>query len=1262
MKNKILFAGIIAILSINKIVAQAIDAEPEVSTVCGGGSANLTATVIPAGSPGAPGSLPTTNYAISTIPYAPDPLTAGTSVALTDDSQTGLIPLGFTFCYYGNSYTQFIIGSNNWIGFQTGETSTWVTTPIPNNTGTAPRNTIMGPWQDINPGVGGTVRYQMYGTAPFRRMSVSWNNVPMFSCTGQLYSSQIIIYETTNIIETHILNKSLCTTWNSGNAVHGLHNATGTAAVVVPGRNNTQWIANNEGTRFTPNGPATYTINWYILPANTLIGTGPSITVTPAVSPQYYYAEVVGPNGCNPLGSGVNNTDTVVVFSSNLSVTAGPPATICENSSTTLNAFAPGGINYTWVPATGLSNPTIPNPIASPTTTTTYTVNVTDALGCSGSAMVTVNVNPAPFVDAGFGAAICNGDNIQLGGNGAGTVAWSPAGSLDNPSILTPTASPTTTTTYTLTITDGIGCSASDTATVFISNANADAGPTAAICTGLSTTLAATGGTMYSWSASPSLSSLTISNPVANPTTTTTYTVSIFDAGTGCTTVDTVSVIVHPLPTASAGSNVAICTGNSTTLNATGGSTYTWTPATGLSNPNISNPVANPTATTTYTVNVTNGGGCSATANVTVTVNALPNVDAGAFTNICPGGSTTLNATGATNYVWSPGASLSNPNIANPVATPPSATTYTVTGTDANGCIASDTVSITLNGITVNTTASSSLLCAGTSTNLTATGAGVGGSYSWLPATGLSNPSIANPVATPSVTTTYTVTGTASTGCTSTSTITITVNPIPNIDAGTALAICTGQTANLSATGAGAAGSYLWSPSASLSNPNIANPISSATSSTLYTVVGTDANGCSSSDTVSVIVHAVPLAGAGSNTSICAGTSTTLNGTGGGTYSWSPATGLSSSTIANPVAAPSSTTTYTVTVSNSGCTNTAQVTVTVNPVPVATATGNASICAGVSTTISAGGGAFYSWSPTAGLTSPTSATTAAVPTSTTHYIVTVSNAFGCSDTASVWIVVSNAMSISGSTVTPANCGNNDGVVNVGTVTGGITPLTYSIDGGAGQASPVFSGLSSGTHTVTVTDANGCSTTQSYTVNTVNNVNAAFTANPPSGTSPLNVNFTNGSSGANNYVWTFGNGGSSFLTNPSTTYATNGQYTVTLFAYNNIPSCGDSVTFVINVYDEVVIIVPNIFSPNGDGVNDIFFAQTIGVKTISGTIFNRWGKKIYEWDGTPSSTLGWPGTINGNKAEDGQYYYIIKAEGFDGKEYNEKGYLQLVGGK
>ncbi len=179
---------------INSSVAQTVDASPEVSTICFGATATLTATYA------GPVVTSTTNYSISTVPYAPDPFT-GTAVSLSDDSQTGFLPIGFNFCYFGQTYTQFIIGSNNWVGFLAGQTTTWVTTAIPNNGGTAPMGTIMGAWQDINPFAGGTVTYAVYGTAPNRRLVVSWSNVPMFSCTGQLYTSQIKIYETTNIIE-----------------------------------------------------------------------------------------------------------------------------------------------------------------------------------------------------------------------------------------------------------------------------------------------------------------------------------------------------------------------------------------------------------------------------------------------------------------------------------------------------------------------------------------------------------------------------------------------------------------------------------------------------------------------------------------------------------------------------------------------------------------------------------------------------------------------------------------------------------------------------------------------------------------------------------------------------------------------------------------------------------------------------------------------------------------------------------------------------
>jgi gliding motility-associated-like protein len=1374
--------------------SQTVDASPETQTICAGSTANLTAVVTPG-----VGTPPTNSYSISTIPYAPDPLTAGTSVTLSDDSQTGMLPIGFSFCYYGNTYTNFIIGSNNWIGFQSGETSTWVTTAIPNSTGSAPRNTIMGPWQDINPGAGGTVKYALYGSPPFRRLSVSWNNVPMFSCTGQLYSSQIIIYETTNIIETHILNKSLCSTWNSGNAVHGLHNATGTLATVVPGRNNTPWVASNEGTRFTPNGTSLYQVNWYILPANTLVGTGTSITVAPPTSPQYYYAQVVDLNACTGSGGAAGtNTDTVVVLSTNVPVDAGAYQQICPGTSVTLGATAPTATSFSWSPGGSLSNPAISNPVATPGSTTTYTLSVTDGSGCTGTDTVTIALaNPAPTTSASP-SIMCEGSVSTLTATGGGTYSWSPGTGLSSTTTSSPLANPTVTTTYTVTVTGSGGCTATSAVTVTVVPAPVvDAGAAVAICTGSSTTLNATGANSYVWSPSGGLSSTTVSNPTASPSATTTYNVVGTDLN-GCTASDNVTVTVNPPPVVDAGSNITICPSASTTLNGTGASTYAWLPAGSLSNPAIANPVATPPSNTTYTVTGTDGNGCTATDVVTVSINPInvftvgtaticqgastsisafgaanyvwspaatlsnatvsspiatpaatttytvvgtnaagcndtafvtitvtpappvdagantsmclgstvtlngsgatnyswspagsltgattatptssatttttytvtgttsgctatdvvtvtvtpaPAVDAGTSTSICAGGSTILNGSGATTYSWSPAGSLSGASTSNPTASPTSTTTYTLTGSNG-GCSATDTVTVFVGGMVVSASATSPTICAGASTTLSATG---GTSFSWSPASSLSSATVANPVATPATTTTYTVVGSSGT-CSNTAFVTVTVTPLPSVSAGSAVTICSGSSTTLNATGAG---SYVWSPAGSLSSSTSPSPVATPPSTTTYTVVGTS-SGCTASSTVSVTVVPPPTASAGSAASICAGSGTTLNASGGGTYSWSPAATLSSATTANPTATPSSTTTYTVTVTGAGgCTATSTVTITVTPAPVANAGTDVTICNGASTTLSASGGGTYSWSPGSGLSSTTVANPTATPASTTSYTVTVSSG-SCSSTDVVTVTVNNTLSMGALSMTSETCGDANGTVTAGTLTGGGAPFMYSLNGGPGQSSPTFTGLTAGTYTLTVTDNAGCSATQTITVNTVLGVSASFSASPTGGSAPLTVGLSNSSNGASDYIWDFDNGTGSILTNPSTVYNTNGTYVIMLIAYNGSLTCADTATLEINVYDQASMIVPNVFTPNGDNNNDVFRVIGTGLKTVEGTMFNRWGKKVAEWSG--DSNTGWDGKINGKDAQDGTYYYVIKATGMDGKEYDAQGYVQLL---
>ncbi|HET6243901.1 MAG: LamG domain-containing protein [Bacteroidetes bacterium] len=421
------------------------------------------------------------------------------------------------------------------------------------------------------------------------------------------------------------------------------------------------------------------------------------------------------------------------------------------------------------------------------------------------------------------------------------------------------------------------------------------------VCVGDSTQLIASGAETYSWSPTAGLSNPNISNPKASPSSTTSYLVTASDLNF-CQTVDTVLVTVFPFPVVNAGSDQSMCAGSNVQLAATGATTYSWTPTTGLSNPNISNPVASPTSTTNYIVTgITNG--CQKIDTVVVIVLSLPNVDGGRDRAICEGDSVLLEASGATTYLWSPTTGLSNPNISNPIASPTSTTTYIVTGI-TNGCQRNDTVHVTVIPLPTTNAGSDQSMCAGSNVQLAATGATT---YSWAPTTGLSNPNISNPVASPTSTTNYIVTGITN-GCQKIDTVVVTVLPSPNLNAGSDQSICLGDSVQLNATGSN---TYSWSPTTGLSNSNISNPVASPTSTTNYIVTGTT-NGCQKVDTVVVTVLSLPTVYAGPDQSICPGDSVQLNATGATTYDWSPNAGLSNPKISNPIANPKSTTTYTV--------------------------------------------------------------------------------------------------------------------------------------------------------------------------------------------------------------------------------------------------------------------------------------------------------------------------------------------------------------
>lgn len=311
-----------------------------------------------------------------------------------------------------------------------------------------------------------------------------------------------------------------------------------------------------------------------------------------------------------------------------------------------------------------------------------------------------------------------------------------------------------------------------------------------------------------------------------------------------------------------------------------------------------------------------------------------------------------------------------------------------------------DTVKITVDTPFADTRTDTSI-CESASVELTTVGANA---YSWAPATGLSNASVASPIATPANTTKYYVSGTSIFGCTATDSVTISIKTIPAVSSTGDTTICRNTAAPLFASGGA---SYSWEPAALLNNPNIANPVANpSAANTKYVVTVTGANNCSSKDSFVVAVTPVQVYSVSADTSVCLNTNAQLNATGGNYYLWSPASLVNNSNIPNPISTAINTTAYSVLVRDTICNfdTTLFTTITVLPSPTITAAKENDVdCTISSTNLLATGALQYNWSPITGLDDANSATPVASPVATTTYIVKGTGNNGCSDTASVTV-------------------------------------------------------------------------------------------------------------------------------------------------------------------------------------------------------------------------------------------------------------------
>ncbi len=910
----------------------------------------------------------------------------------TDDVYSAVHPLGFNFRFYGTVYSRCLIGANGTIGFDTtlaGAYDPWpITSRLRGNS--SKYNSICGPWCDIDITAGsrsGMISYSTDGTAPNRKYVVNYCTVNMFSCTSQTITTQIVLYESTNVIDVYVAHKVVCSTWNGGYAIIGVQNSDGTHATTAPSRDYPSvYTCLDEGWRFTPDTsdtvyavasipftPIPYdtsTIYWYNASTGAFLGTGASLTVSPSVTTTYIAAAL----GCGDTSFAYHTVQRGPFVTPIHEVTHVDPSYCgASDGSITIGGFAASSryvvyYDYNGTPMTPLGT--------SSDASGNITLTGLSARGGTGSYD---NIHGIPT-----SSSLCPTDTI-------------------GPIILTNPAPPTVRVDSPLVLT----------------------------CIGIPVQLnsyPSISGLPYSylWTPGTALSGTTIPNPIVTPTAAgdVVYTITI-NPGTDPTCNSSTTLTVHTeAPFILNNHDTAICLGKHVNASITGSNNfaYTWTPTTGVSDPNIKEPVLTPTTTTYYSVVATYAHCPDMGAGFNIEVDTLAPYRR-IIDTLCLGMADTLDLrvagpdTGSNHYTyaWVPATNVNDPAAGNTWIRPtaPGIVNYQLLiNPNARECTMTDDIMLYVLPNSISVSPIDTQICMGATINMVGSGHPLF-HYQWLPTAGIAISDVLNASITPDTSARYTVIATYHLCPPMFAYSNISVQPNPVVSISENRFKCQFDTVHIKATVLPTwynNYSYTWTPATDLDTTHGATVVFNGGTTTRLFVTVTTPAGCTAKDSVDVNVYPQNFASiTPDHVDFCPHTSMDLVPTGpvGTTYHWYPHYYLSDSLGSSPKVEPISDQVYTVVAtSSSGCKDTFNFTAKVFPAAVISIPDTITLHPGQTYQIlTMSNCTSFTWFPDAGLDHNNVMDPVANPAASTVYFVTGTTQDGCVVTDSINIIV-----------------------------------------------------------------------------------------------------------------------------------------------------------------------------------------------------------------------------------------------------------------